>query len=73
MVVKVILMTETQFKSVQIYSANGSGRSRSYHDRIYCKRKMWSSSSVGHFLQLEWKRMKLINYVGLENADRFAP
>jgi len=45
-VVKVILMTETQFKSVQIYSANGSGRSRSYHDRIYCKRKMWSSSSV---------------------------
>ena len=59
--------------SVQIQSANGSGTKRSYRDRIYCKRKIWPSISVGHFLQLEWKRMALINSVGLENTDRFAP
>jgi len=71
-VVKVILVTEMQFKSVHIYSANGSGTKRSYRDRIYCKRKLWPSNSVGHFLQLKWKSMKLINSVGLENTDRFA-
>jgi len=61
-VVQVILGKEMQFKSVQIHSANGSGTKRSYRHTIYCKRKIWPSNSVGHFMQLEWKPMKLINF-----------
>jgi len=61
-----------KLRTVQIYSAYGSGTKGSYRDRIYCKRKIWPSTSVGHFLQLEWKLMTLFNSVGLENSDRFS-